>query len=281
MHDPVTDRHAAPGSHVLASSPVWAVSAITSAPGPNSVPNEPGTPNDESARATTELEAAMASAHIWSAKEFRTEILADPVRHAVARRLVWVRLDRRGRPTGSFRPCPDGGAHDLRGLPASVDGPRIAVAHPLHLGADIPHWARNLAADGLTQPFDQLHRAIYRLAPDEAESTALARFADRMVATAALLRLEDSGWRRSAPADGGMHDYLFRPVGADLQVLIVLDDGIDATDPLLIPEQVLAAVELTARPARSWMHRCGDTRFAVLDPITASEILRDLETLLD
>lgn len=284
VYDSVIDGHATPDPHVGSGTTPWAAASLVSASIPASGPSEPERPahasDAESARTAAEFESAMADVRTWSATDYRAQILADPGRGPVARRLIWVTLDAAGRVLNSVRPHADGSARDHRGRPVGVDGTRIAVAHPLHLGADIPHWARDLAEDGVTQPFDQIHRAVYRLGPDEAAATSLTRFADRMVATDALLRLEDSGWRRSAPADGGIHDYLFRPVGADLQVLIVLDDGIDAGDPLLIPEQVLAAVELTARPARSWMHRCGDTRFAVLDPVTASEILRDLETLV-
>ncbi|WP_054813146.1 DUF4132 domain-containing protein [Nocardia arizonensis] len=232
------------------------------------------------ARQAARLEAAMVSVRTWTAGEYRDVVLGHPVLRHLARQLVWVALDESGAVRHSFRVTADGDLRDDRDRGSAPDAEYVAVAHPLHLGDALPYWRERFAEDRVRQPFAQLDRTVHRLTEREAAATSLARFADRMVATSALLRLENSGWFRGAPADGGIQDHLYRPVGADLQVLIVLDDGIDVSDPLLIPEQVLASVELTAGPPRHWMQRCGDTRFARLDPITASEILRDLEILV-
>ncbi|MGN2637564.1 DUF4132 domain-containing protein [Nocardia takedensis] len=226
------------------------------------------------------LERAMAEVRTWSAAEHRTVFLEHPILRRLARQLVWVVLDESGRAVADFRVTEETGTRDVEDRAVLLTDATIALAHPLHLGDRLPRWVRRFAEDRVRQPFAQLDRTVFRLTDSEAAATRLARFADRMVSTRALLRMEDAGWRRSAPADGGIQDYLFRPVGADLQVLLALDDGIDAADPMLIPEQVVASVELTAGPPRHWMHRCGDTRFATLDPITASEILRDLEILV-
>ncbi|WP_405183106.1 DUF4132 domain-containing protein [Nocardia sp. NBC_01377] len=226
------------------------------------------------------LEAAMVRGRTWYAAEHRTAFLEHPLLRHIARQLVWVVLDDDAHPANSFHLAADGTLRDHADRPLDLRTEKVVIAHPLHLGERLPYWAARFADDRIRQPFPQLDRTVHRLSAEEAAATSLARFADRMVATSALLRLEDSGWRRSPPADGGVQDYLFRPVGADLQVLIVLDDGIDAGDPLSIPEQGIASVELAAGPPRHWWHRCGDTRFEVLDPITASEILRDLEILV-
>ncbi|MET7771008.1 DUF4132 domain-containing protein [Nocardia sp. NPDC005366] len=226
------------------------------------------------------LEAAMVRRRTWRIAEHRAVFLDHPLLRHLARQLVWVVLDDNGHAVNAFHIAADGELRDSDDRRLDLDSESVAIAHPLHLREHLPYWVGRFADDRIRQPFPQLDRTLHHLTAEESAATSLARFADRMVATSALLRLEDSGWRRSAPADGGLQDYLFRPVGADLQVLIVLDDGIDARDPLLVPEQVLASVELAAGPPRHWWQRCGDTKFAALDPITASEVLRDLEILV-
>ncbi len=100
-----------------------------------------------------------------------------------------------------------------------------------------------------------------------------------MVPTAALARLGQAGWRLARPVDG-LHDHLYRPVGADLRVLLQLDDGLAADDPWADDERVVEAVELSSAPPAPWWSRCGDTVFGVLDPLTASEVLRELTDAL-
>src|SRR5690606_37439858 len=111
-------------------------------------------------------------------------------------------------------------------------------------------------------------RPVFRLTDAERGATSLARFARRMVPTPALARLRRAGWRLARPVDG-VHDHLYRPVGADLRVLLQLDDGLPADDPWAEAERVVEAVELSAAPRTPWWSRCGDIAFGVLDPLTA------------
>jgi len=101
-----------------------------------------------------------------------------------------------------------------------------------------------------------------------------------MVPTPALARLREAGWQLARPVDG-VHDHLYRPVGAELRVLLQLDDGLAADDPWAENERVVEAVELSADPPAPWWSRCADTAFGVLDPLTASEVLRELIDALD
>ncbi|MET8778292.1 DUF4132 domain-containing protein [Nocardia sp. NPDC050713] len=226
------------------------------------------------------LELAMIQQRTWTGGQHRVAVLDHPSLRHPARRLVWLGFDERANPEISFRIGADGAATDRDGRTIGVDSARIAVAHPLQLAEELPYWVSQFTDHELRQPFPQLAREVHALTERERTATSLERFAHRMVPTHALLRLEDFGWRRGAPVDG-VHDHFYRPVEGDLQVLLHLDDGIAVEDPAPEGERVIEAVELSSPPVSSWWRRCGDTAFGALDPITASEVLRELAAVFD
>ncbi|MEU2255114.1 DUF4132 domain-containing protein [Nocardia xishanensis] len=226
------------------------------------------------------LEAAMIQQRTWTGGQHRVAVLDHPFLRHPARRLVWLGFDERANPEVSFRVAADGTATDRDGRTIGVDSARIAVAHPLQLAGELPHWVSHFTNHELRQPFPQLAREVHALTERERTATSLERFAHRMVPTSALLRLEGFGWRRGAPIDG-VHDHLYRPVDGDLQVLLHLDDGIAVEESEPEGERVIEAVELSSRPASPWWRRCGDTAFGALNPITASEVLRELATVFE
>ncbi|WP_431957246.1 DUF4132 domain-containing protein [Nocardia lijiangensis] len=226
------------------------------------------------------LEIAMIQQRTWTGGQHRTSVLDHPFLRHPARRLVWLGFDERANPEVSFRIAVDGTATDRDGRTIGVDSARIAVAHPLQLAGELSHWVSHFTDHALRQPFPQLAREVHALTERERMATSLERFAHRMVPTSALLRLEGFGWRRGAPVDG-VHDHLYRQVDGDLQVLLHLDDGIAVEDSEPEGEQVIEAVELSSRPASPWWRRCGDTAFGALNPITASEVLRELAAVFE
>ncbi len=222
----------------------------------------------------------MIQQRTWTGGQHRTSVLDHPFLRHPARRLVWLGFDERANPEVSFRIAVDGTATDRDGRTIGVDSARIAVAHPLQLAGELSHWVSHFTDHALRQPFPQLAREVHALTERERMATSLERFAHRMVPTSALLRLEGFGWRRGAPVDG-VHDHLYRQVDGDLQVLLHLDDGIAVEDSEPEGEQVIEAVELSSRPASPWWRRCGDTAFGALNPITASEVLRELAAVFE
>ncbi|MBF6266126.1 DUF4132 domain-containing protein [Nocardia farcinica] len=226
------------------------------------------------------LEIAMIERRTWSDREHRSVCRTDSRLCDPSRRLVWLGYDEESTPRVSFRLDAGGAPVDSAGRRIGLDVARVAVAHPLHLAHELPRWAARFAEERVRQPFPQLAREVHRLTERERRSTALERFAHRMVPAHALSRLLRSGWRLGRPVDG-VHDHLYRPVGGDLWVLLHLDDGLDADDPWTGSERVVEAVELSGQPAAPWWSRCGDTAFGVLDPVTASEVVRELTHALD
>lgn len=225
------------------------------------------------------LEIAMIRRRTWTGGQHRS-VLEHPDLREPARRLVWLGFDDRAEQGVSFRIADDGRPTDSAGRLVDIDAPHIAVAHPLQLAAELPCWLAEFSDRALCQPFPQLSREVHVLTERERASTSLDRFANHMVPTASLLRLREFGWRLGGSVDG-VHDHLFRPVGGGLQVLLQLDDGIAAGEPIEEGEHVIEAVELGSAPPSPWWRRCGDTAFGVLDPIDASEVLRELATVFD
>jgi hypothetical protein len=215
------------------------------------------------------LEQAMVRQRRWPATEFHTLLAAHPLLRHVVRRLVWTTEDGR-----SFRLAEDqtlADAHDdAFDLP---DDALVGVAHPLHLGDDVSRWAEVFADYEILQPFPQLGRPVHRLGPDERDSEELKRFVDVDVEVGHLLALTKRGWERGAPMDAGFEPEIIRPLPDGGSIVVRLDPGITVGAPQNWPVQRLMGVSLG---------RHGGVRhtFGDLDPVTASEVLAELTSLI-
>ncbi|MFJ4652011.1 DUF4132 domain-containing protein [Nocardia sp. NPDC088792] len=248
--DPAT-AWAGPIVAALLPQPGVADSAATSAQEPKSVTT------DQIRR----LEAAMVDGRRWRADTHRTLIIEHPGLGDLARQLVWAIFEPGGSVTGSFQVTADGTLTDAGGAQLDPVGDMlIGVAHPLHLADDLGRWQDVFADHALRQPFQQLRRSTHRFTPDEADSNRLPRFTDRQVRTDRIFGLQQRGWEIA-------HTVLSRRVGGRHEVTVTLDPGLEGGYRYQPAEQRIAAVELH-----------GGT-FGVLDPVTASELLRQLERL--
>jgi hypothetical protein len=234
------------------------------------------------AEQTRRLEQAMVDGRRWSATEFRELFVAHPLVGRIVRRLVWASYDGAGVPVGALRVTADRGFANLRGEvtghdPAAV----VGVAHPLHLGADLAGWSQLLAEHGIVQPFRQLDREVYALTDAERAATNLDRFTGRVVPTRKVLGLSRTGsWQRGAHLNPAAQTSMDRPVAGDRTVLVDLDPGITAGEDERSPAQTLVAIRLVTDLGgqRAGQHALP---FGDLDPVTASELLRDLTVLTD
>ncbi|XVQ09683.1 DUF4132 domain-containing protein [Spirillospora sp. CA-255316] len=230
----------------------------------------------------TRLETAMVTRRRWPFGEFRDLLAGHPlVRHLVAR-LVWL-AEHDGQVI-AFRVAEDGtyadAADDAVTLPERAG---IGIAHPLDLGGTVPAWGELLADYEIIQPFPQLGRTVHTLTDAEREAGHLERFADLKVPARAILGLTGRGWERGAPQDAGVECWISRRVGPGRHVVIDFDPGFPVGDPDGMGDQTIDGVRLRARPEDTYFGvRDGDTslRFGDLHPVTASEILADLHTLL-
>ncbi|WP_282778949.1 MULTISPECIES: DUF4132 domain-containing protein [unclassified Nocardia] len=207
------------------------------------------------------LEGAMVDGRRWRVGTHRKTVVEQPGLGAMARRVVWAAFDADGAVATSFRIDNDGAYLDIEGVALELpDDALIGVAHPLHLGDARARWRAVYSERGLAQPFAQLDRDVYACTAAEAASNRLARFDNRRVATARVFGLQRFGW---VLADRWAH----RRVDARHDVTLTLDRGIRGgfhDDP---DELRIFGVEVSGGV------------FGALEPVAASELLRQLERL--
>ncbi|MEU6415333.1 DUF4132 domain-containing protein [Microbispora sp. NPDC046933] len=204
------------------------------------------------------LEQAMVNRRRWSGAEFTRLLVGHPLLWHIVRRLVWGLYDTSGKLTGALRVAEDRSFADVEDDTLTLPGEAlVGVAHPLELGENLAAWAEVFADYEILQPFPQLGRETYE--PDE---TLLAEIGSAKVPTGAVIGLERRGWRRGDPQDAGLQFWIERDVPGGRTITIGLDPGIAIGYPDFADEQTLMGVDLDG-----------------LDPITVSEILRDLREI--
>ncbi|GAA0486528.1 hypothetical protein Ade02nite_10340 [Paractinoplanes deccanensis] len=224
------------------------------------------------------LERAMVTGRRWSAGEWGQLFVEHPLLWHIVRRLVWQVWDAEGKPLGAIRVAEDRSLSTVDDDETTLpDDAIVGVAHPLHLGDDLAAWSELFADYEILQPFPQLGRQTYELTGDEAGTSRLARFEGVTVPTTKLLGLERRGWRREAPQDGGVQGRFELAVAAGVEVAVEIDPGIAVGYIDEFPEQKITMVMLHNGTGNRWHHDPhGQIALGTLDPVVASEIIRDL-----
>ncbi|MBO2457160.1 DUF4132 domain-containing protein [Actinomadura violacea] len=227
------------------------------------------------------LEQAMVTQREWTPAEFGEFIVRHPLVRHIARRLVWIAQD--GGTAAAFRVAEDGtfadADDDAFALPEKA---RVRIAHPLHLDGALEAWSEVFADYEIIQPFPQLNRPVRALTEEERGGGRLERFEGLKVPFGKVLGLVKRGWARGEPQDAGGERWISRRVAADRYVVIDLDPGIsvgavDATGD----HQTLDYVWFATKPADYSPRKGTPLKFGDLDPVMASEILADLDTLAE
>jgi hypothetical protein len=224
------------------------------------------------------LERSMVTGRRWSADEFRTLFVAHPLLWHIVRRLVWGVYDESGAVTGAIRVAEDRSFSTVDDDETTLaDDALVGVAHPLHLAGSLAAWSEVFADYEILQPFAQLGRSTFTLTADEVAGPSLPRFEGVTVPTTKVLGLERRGWNREVPQDAGVQGRMELPLGPSLEMAVELDPGIAVGMVNEFPEQKLTAVFLHDGTADGWRRSDrGKIPLGTLDPVTASEILRDL-----
>ena len=225
------------------------------------------------------LERAMVTGRRWTAAEHRALFIEHPLVRHLARRLVWATFDDDDQPTGFFRIAEDqtlAGPTDAELTLA--DDAVVGVAHPIHLGETLGVWSDVFADYEVLQPFPQLGREVLPLTAAERRSRVLRRFTGLKVPTGKVLGLAHRGWVRGAPQDNGASFVTCKLLPGGHAVVVDLAPGIIAGETMMFPEQTIGGVWLNDGPA-VYDNPKGNLAFDSLDAITASEMLRDLESL--
>ncbi|UBU11397.1 DUF4132 domain-containing protein [Nonomuraea gerenzanensis] len=204
------------------------------------------------------LEQAMVTRRRWSAEEFGRLLVGHPLLWHIVRRLVWGVYDSSGQLTGTLRVAEDRSFADVEDDPLVLPSDAlVGVVHPLELGEGPAAWAEVFADYEILQPFPQLGRETY-----EPDAALIAEIEAAKVPTRAVIGLERRGWRRGDPQDAGWQGWIERDVPGGRAVTVGLDPGISIGSLDFADEQSLVGVSV-----------------ADLDPVTASEILRDLREI--
>ncbi|MFF6983511.1 WGR and DUF4132 domain-containing protein [Streptomyces sp. NPDC008343] len=221
------------------------------------------------------LETAMVQGSTWTAAEFRDLFAHHPLMRHLSRRLVWLSMHKSGDRT--FRVAEDGTFADQDDEAFDLpEDATVRIPHPLHLGDAVGVWQEVFTDYEILQPFRQLARPVLALTAEEAKGWVISRFEGRTVSVGRLLGLTKRGWQRMDVHDAGIYGGIYKELGPGQVVNLSagLYHGIDYAEP----------VELTGPWIDRYAHDGGhesDVRFGEIDPLTASELLLDLTTMVE
>ncbi|XVU22606.1 DUF4132 domain-containing protein [Actinoplanes sp. CA-054009] len=224
------------------------------------------------------LERAMVTGRRWSAGEFQQLFVDHPLLWHIVRRLVWAVWDDSGARAGAIRVAEDRTFSTVEDDETTLpEGATVGVAHPLHLGDDLAAWSELFADYEILQPFPQLSRQTFALSAEEAATSRLPRFEQVTVPTTKLLGLERRGWRRETPQDAGMQGRFELAVADGAEVAVEIEPGIAVGYVNEFEEQKITMVMLHNGTGSRWhSDPRGQIALGTLDPVVASEIIRDL-----
>jgi hypothetical protein len=231
-----------------------------------------------SAEQVRRLEQAMVAGRRWTGADFRRLFVEHPLMWHIGRRLVWARFDGSGAVVGSLRIAEDRSFAGVDDEPVVVgDDDVIGVAHPVRLGAaDLTGWAEVFADYEILQPFPQLGRPVHELTETERGAGRLHRFEGVTVPTTKVLTLDRRGWHRHEPVNAGIQAGFDRVIGPGQVLTVHLDPGI-VGQVGFHAKQSLVAVYLHDGSAGPWdLTDARTLPLGGLDPVSVSEILRDL-----
>jgi hypothetical protein len=131
----------------------------------------------------------------------------------------------------------------------------------------------------LLQPFAQLGRDTYALDDAERSADKLLRWKDLVVPTGKILGLANIGWRRGPAQDSGCIWTFDKAVDGGRTLELTLDPGIIVGMIDEYPEQTLVDITLGRAGRGGWGQNDTLSAMGTLDPIAASELIRDMERL--
>lgn len=239
------------------------------------------------------LEQAMITQRRWAVEDFERLLVRHPLQRHLVRLLVWGAWDGT-RLVRTFRVTDELDCADGRDEPVALESSHlIGVVHPLQLdGATTTAWGELLADYEVVPPFAQLGRPVHDVDADDRTNEDITRFSERRVAAATLVRtLDNLGWQRGQPQDGGVFTVHAKPFPA-LDVTAVVEYGgvpvgymVDWEDQAIEHCYVLdRALRSTHELGYGWTDSADGyrrLRWEAVDSIVRSEVLADVATLLE
>ena len=156
------------------------------------------------------LEYALSAKREWGAEAWTNLFVKNPLMHQFAIGLIWGIYEGE-RLVQSFRYMEDGSFNTQDEEEYTLpDGARISLVHPIELtDEEKAAWREQLSDYEITQPIDQIDRAVYDRTEEEANHKSLERFGGYVLNDFSLNgKLIGLGWYRGSVQDaGGFHTY--------------------------------------------------------------------------
>ena len=240
------------------------------------------------AQQVARLESAMCLRRHWSPENFQLFLVEHPLVRHLTRRLIWGVYSAENQLLACFRVAEDNSYStaddDLFTLPEGDIS--IGIPHVLEISpTDAAAFGQLFADYELLPPFRQLDRNSYALTEAERNASELTRWAGRKCPSGRVMGLANKGWMRGEPQDGGWIGWMIKPLGR-WSLIMEIDEGfaVGMSPAELSAEQLLSKLWLWEGKAESYgwgSNSTQEAQFSVLDAITASELINDIEALFE
>lgn len=226
----------------------------------------------------TRLEQAMCQRRRWTAEQFRLFLVEHPLVRHLTRRLLWGVYTEENTLIACFRVAEDSTYSDAQDELFTLPAGNIGIPHVLEIPPESAAAFRQIYADyELLPPFQQLERGSYHLADNERNTHELTRWQGRLCQAGRIVGLERRGWQRLEES-GSVYAMRKTPPHGDLELetepfsLIYGETGYGDQLPV-------ESVKITSPDDR--YGKQSSLTFSMLDDITASELINDIESLFD
>ncbi len=159
---------------------------------------------------------ALSTERLWTVSAWQELFVRNPIMHQFAIGLIWGIYEEH-KLVRSFRYMEDGSFNtedeEEYTLPESLPAQgQIGLVHPIELTKEsLETWKQQLEDYEITQPIEQLNRAVYYLTQEEQEGKSLERFGGMIINDLSLGgKLTTMGWYRGSVQDGGGFDTYYR-----------------------------------------------------------------------
>ncbi|END9510453.1 TPA: WGR and DUF4132 domain-containing protein [Escherichia coli] len=240
------------------------------------------------AQQVARLESAMCLRRRWSPENFQLFLVEHPLVRHLTRRLIWGVYSAENQLQACFRVAEDNSYStaddDLFTLPEGDIS--IGIPHVLEISpTDAAAFGQLFADYELLPPFRQLDRNSYALTEAERNASELTRWAGRKCPSGRVMGLANKGWIKGTPQDGGWIGWMIKPLGR-WSLIMEIDEGfaVGMLPAELSAEQLLSKLWLWEGKAESYgwgSNSTQEAQFSVLDDITASELINDIEALFE
>ncbi|HBH9337288.1 TPA: WGR and DUF4132 domain-containing protein [Escherichia coli] len=240
------------------------------------------------AQQVARLESAMCLRRRWSPENFQLFLVEHPLVRHLTRRLIWGVYSAENQLLACFRVAEDNSYStaddDLFTLPEGDIS--IGIPHVLEISpTDAAAFGQLFADYELLPPFRQLDRNSYALTEAERNASELTRWAGRKCPSGRVMGLANKGWMRGEPQDGGWIGWMIKPLGR-WSLIMEIDEGfaVGMSPAELSAEQLLSKLWLWEGKAESYgwgSNSTQEAQFSVLDAITASKLINDIEALFE